>query len=697
MATKGKVLKTSVRLDAKQALKTLDQLEKKMNAIQKAINKTSNGSRGLDRAVRKQSIAVNQATTSMIRNSNAAKKMAKSYSTASSTVGVLTKNLRRLASTYIGVMGIGAALRTSDVVTSAQNKLNSLEGGSPEQTSASMDKMYGAAQRARVGYADMMSNVSKSMTLAGDAFNNNIDNAIAFQEIMGKAYTLSGASAAEMSSSMYQMIQALGSGVLQGDELRSVREGASMAYKEIEKFAQEVYNTEESLKDLASQGKITSDIVVAAVMNASDAINDKFKNTAITFDQAWTMIKNSALNSFKPVLQMLNETLNSDFGKSVINGICLALQVLANILVWVFDLIGKIYNFVANNWGVISDIIMTIAVILGSVLLGALILNLLTGYKLIAQWLYMKAVAVASALTSAASWLTVCLPLTIIIALLAAVVIGIIWVADSFVDACGIIVGTLFGVWGFFKNIILLMCNVAMGLWESIKAIATNIGIAFQNCWNAAKSAFWNFIADCIDGVKGLEPVINAVAQAFGAKGFTLSGLAGNLRSKADGYTQQGYVPVGNAWSTGFNTYAYDDLTQAYSKGYDIGASAGTWVTDKLGSLTSGFSDIFEGGATSLITDDYGSMLDDIANGVGDTSGNTGKMADALDLAEEDLEYLRKLAELEWKKEYTTNTITVDMSNYNTINSDSDLDGIVTKLTDKLYEELDVFANGVYA
>ncbi len=72
-------------------------------------------------------------------------------------------------------------------------------------------------------------------------------------------------------------------------------------------------------------------------------------------------------------------------------------------------------------------------------------------------------------------------------------------------------------------------------------------------------------------------------------------------------------------------------------------------------------------------------------------------MADSMDLTEEDLTYLRKIAEMEWKKEYTTAEIKVDMSNYNTINGESDLDGIVTKLADKLYEEMNVVAHGVYA
>lgn len=687
MATKGKVLKTSVKLDAKQALKTLEQLEKKMTAIQKAINNTSKTSNGLTKVIKQQTTTVNRSTQAANKNAVATDRMANSNRKASSSVSLLTKNLRRLASAYVGVMGVSAVVNSSDTITSAQNKLNALDGGSPQQTDVAMQKMYAASQRARTGYGDMMSNVAKSMTLAGESFNDNIDNAIRFQEIMGKAYTLSGSSAAEISSSMYQMIQALGSGRLQGDELRSVREGATMAYKEIEKFAQELYNTDESLKDLASDGKITSDIVVAAILDAGDRIEKKFNETAMTFGQALTIVKNAALNSFTPVLKMLNSMLNSDFGRGVINGIGYALQFVAKILTVVFTWIANIYNFVADNWSVISRVILTIATVIGIALIPKFIAWIQYLLYVVYYYTYLATVAVASAIKTAIAWLAVNWQLAIILLILAAIVIAIIWVSDSFVDACGIVVGSLFWLWEVFKNIFKWMGNVAIGLWESIKAIGTNIGIAFQNCWNSAKSAFWGFIADCLDGLKGLEPVINAVAKAFGADGFTLSGLADNVRAKADSYTQLDYVSVGDAWSKGFDTFEYGNLSEAYSKGYNIGASVGTWVTDKLTGLTDSFS-------FDKITDVVGGQMPE---DIGDIAANTGDIADGLELAQEDLEYLRKLAELEWKKEYTSNTITVDMSNYNTINGESDLDGIVTKLTDKLYEELEFFADGVYA
>jgi hypothetical protein len=128
-----------------------------------------------------------------------------------------------------------------------------------------------------------------------------------------------------------------------------------------------------------------------------------------------------------------------------------------------------------------------------------------------------------------------------------------------------------------------------------------------------------------------------------------------------------------------------------FEKGYGYGTGAYDWVSNKM-SLPN-----LDGSAYGLNTTDPSAMLGDIPTNLKDTAGNTGKMANAMDLAEEDLEYLRKIADMEWRKEFTTAEIKVDMSNYNTVNGDSDLDGIVTKLSQKLYEELDMVANGVYA
>lgn len=696
----GKDLKTSVRLDTKSAVKSLDALERKINRINTAVNKTNSRNSGLTRQLQTIDRHAQSAERTTNRHAQAVNKLNNNYKKTGNTVSVLASKLKRLAATYLGVMGAKAAITTSDVITSTENRLNNLNGGDTQATQNSMDKMYVSSQKVRMGYADMMSNVSKSITLAGDAFQNNIDNAIRFQEIMAEAYTLGGASAAEMSSSMYQMIQALGSGILQGDELRSVREGAPLAYKEIEKFAQGVFNTEESLKELASQGRITSDLVVAAIMSAGDKMDEQFKKTSMTFAQAWTNIKNTAIKSFEPVLQMLNDALNSEVGQGILNGLMISIQIVAGALRILFGWISNIYNFIVDNWTVISKILMIIGAAIAIILFPKFIAWI--GYILWVAYYYtyLATIAVISAIKTAMAWLATNWVLALIIVVLIAIVATLIWVSDSFTDACGIIMGVVYATGAFIYNILAWIGNVAVGLWESLKAIATNIGIAFQNGWNAAKSAFWNFVADCLDGLKMLEPAINAVAKAFGAEGFSLSGIASNARSRASSYEQKSYVSVGDAWSSGYNTIDYKNLTEAYNKGYGVGEQGGQWITDKLGNLTNSIKNgLGIGSLPSGSEYDVGGVYDPNAalKDLGSIDDNTGKMADSMDLAEEDLSYLRKIAALEWKKEFTTANITVDMNNYNTVNGDGDLDGIVTKLVDKLYEELDSVANGVYA
>ena len=80
-----------------------------------------------------------------------------------------------------------------------------------------------------------------------------------------------------------------------------------------------------------------------------------------------------------------------------------------------------------------------------------------------------------------------------------------------------------------------------------------------------------------------------------------------------------------------------------------------------------------------------------------DIASDTSDISDSLDVTNEDLKYLRKVAAMEWKKEFTTASIKVDMVNNNSINNSGDIDGLVTKLSEKLYEELNAVASGVYA
>lgn len=731
----NKTLNVKVKLDSKAAEASLARLSRKINAVQRAINKTSNSNNKLTTAINKAVTSTNKlnsatkkvatttqkvvTTTNKVhaannKAANSARKLAVSYNSGNTAASRLLKTVKSLSATYLGVMGMRAVLNTSDTITSAENRLNNMEGGNPQLTQTSMDKIYSAAQRSRAGYSHMLDNVSKSMTLAGGSFGGNIDNAIRFQEIMSKAYTVGGASAAEQASSMYQLIQALGSGVLQGDELRSVREGAPLAYKAIEQFAQGVLDTDESLKELASQGKITSDIVVAAIMdmeNGTNNINDRFANTAMTFAQAGQLIQNSAIQAFRPVLQMLNDVLNSSMGQAIISGIGQAFVFIANLILWISNLFGTLFNWLAENWDWISRVILSVLAVIGIAMVVILFPKFIAWLQYIAfvimYYTWLGVTSVASALKTAAAWAIANWQMLLIILVIAAIVVAIIWLANSFSDACGMIVGVIMTAVAFVWNLIVGVINaIIQFLWTSF--VEPWIGIiewvlnVFNGGFNSFGDAVKNLLGNIISWFLSLGQVVTKIIDAIFGTNWTggLEALKGRVLSWGK---NENAITISRESPVSLDRWAYGD---AYDTGYQWGESGANWVSDKL----SGIGESLKV-SNDINTEVGGSYLPDInspanaldpydfgniGKNLGDINDNTSDIKDSMDLNSEDLEYLRKLAETEWKKEFTTAEIKVEMNNANTISGESDLDGIVTKLTDKLYEELNSVANGVY-
>lgn len=699
----AKNLKTSVRLDTKQAVRNLDNLEKKIRNVQRAINNQTTVTNKLTTATNKLVSTNNKAT-------NASNKLTSSYNKQGKSVGSLTTKLHRLANAYLGVMGAKALITSSDTITKAENKLNKVNadqiqasGGNAytdkgaytnsvlTKTQSDMNKMYTSAQKVRMGYSDMISNVSKSMTLAGEAFGGNTDNAIRFQEIMAEAYTLGGASQAEQSSSMYQMIQGLGSGILQGDELRSVREGAPLAYAAIEEFAQGVYGAEKNLKDLASQGLITSDIVVAAIMSAGVEMDKSFANTYMTFEQAWTKIKNTALKSFEPVLKMLNKGLNSEVGQGIIAGIEKVIQYIAIATTIIFKIVGAVFTWIYDNWYWLKWIALSVLIII-----GASIATLTT------QMLYAAGVWLASALAPILPFALWVLAIGVIIAIIV-MLAGSVKNAISFI--VGVIMGALSVIWNAFVTWYTLMIqSILLPLFTAWDMFANFFGNLFNDPIASIIYAFEG-LAQSVLGI--LQTIANGIDAIFGSN---LASVVDGWKSKLGGKADELAAKYGNGTYeeksnkagelqnalNGFQTNLLWNTSDAFASGKDWGANAYDWAADKLGNAKDWVADKLN---LTGITDEFinPTAVEDIVNGVNGVNDNTGTMADAMQLTTEDLEYLRKVADMEWKKEFTTATIQVDMSNYNTVNGDQDLDGIVTKLTDKLYEELNSVANGVYA
>lgn len=730
----NKTLNAKVKFETKSAEASLNRLAKKINNVQNAVNKTSKNNTKLTAQINKATTAQNRLNAAANKTANTTQKIATanrkavnsanalsgSYRSANRSASGLLTTIKRLSATYLGVMGMKAIIGTSDTITSTQNKLNALNGGNENLTQEQMDKMYVSSNKVRMDYSDMLDNASKSMTLAGDAFQGNMDNAIRFQEIMAETYALGGASAPEMSTSMYQMIQALGAGTLAGDELRSVREGAPLAYKAIEEFAQGIYNTTDSLKDMAAEGKITSDMVVAAVMDAGERIDSQFRETEMTFGQAWNRIKSAAIKAFEPVSYKLNEMLNKAaengaFEKieTIFFSVSKVLQIAFQVIYNVIEAIANAVNWVIENWDLLSRIILTVLTIIGVTMAVILFPQFIAWlqYLILAIGYYSLVAiqAVSSALATAAAWAIANWQMLLIIAVIAAIIIAIIWLADSFEDACGMIVGGIMAAVAFVWNLIVGVINaIIQYLWTHF--VEPWIGIiewvlnVFNGGFNNFGDAVKNLLGNIISWFLSLGKVVTKIIDAIFGTNWT-----DGLNSLQDKVLQWGKneeaITLSREAPEVLQRWDYGD---AYDTGYDWGYSAGSWISDKFSGLGDSFSLDSIGEKLGLDfgngfpnADDYDvsksynyPSSDDLLGGI---KNDTGSIADNMELSKEDLDYLRKIAEMEWKKEFTTANITVDMTNNNNVSNDYDLHSLAIGLRDLVEEEMFAVANGVYA
>lgn len=217
-----------------------------------------------------------------------------------------------------------AAAQTADELTSIRSRINLINDGS-QTTAEIMNKVFDAAQRSRGSYTDMADSVAKLNMLAKDAFSSN-DEAIAFVEQLNKQFKISGASVQEASAAMYQLTQSMAAGKLQGDEFHSIMENAPLLAQSI---ANEMGMTVGQLKEMSSQGLITSDIIKEALFNSAEETNAKFAEIPMTFAEVGQSIQNELIQAFQPVLEQISSIPQSGEFQALSEGVGVAIRGMA--------------------------------------------------------------------------------------------------------------------------------------------------------------------------------------------------------------------------------------------------------------------------------------------------------------------------------------------------------------------------------
>lgn len=621
----------------------------------------------------------------------------------------LTNTIKRAVAAYISIQSVGKALNISDELVQTTSRLNMMNDG--VQTTAELVNMvYAAAQDARGSFSQMADVVARFGNNAKDAFSSS-EEVVAFADLIQKQMTIAGASTQEAANAELQLSQALGSGVLRGDELNSIFEQAPNLIQNIADYLDVPIG---KIREMAADGELSADVVKAAIFSAADDINSKFNEMPMTWGQIWQSMQNTALIAFQPVLQRLNDLANSEAFQTFIQGAIEAMATLANILLNVFDLAVSIGTFIGDNWSIIAPIVYGIVAALTAYIAISAIVAAINGVMAIAEGVkaaaQMMATGATFAETAAQQGLNAALmacPLTWIIMLILALIVVIFAVCNAIAKMTGIansgfgvITGGVNVVIQFFKNLGLTVANIALGIGNAIAALASNMMTAFHNAICSVQSWFYNLLSTALSVIEGICSALNKLPFVE----FDYSGIS----SAADDYAakaseaagnKEDYQSISDAFNEGFTTFdAFQDGWA--SDAFNAGAAWGDGIADKVSNFS--LSDVF--GQTDIPNvGDYTSGFNDaIANsGVGDSIGNiddnTGKIKDSLDVTEEDLKYLRDIAEQEAINRFTTAEINVDMSGMqNTVNSGDDIDGFMTKLTDSVNEAVDNMTEGVH-
>lgn len=628
----------------------------------------------------------------------------------------LTNTIKRAVAAYISIQSVGKALNISDELVQTTSRLNMMNDG--VQTTAELVNMvYAAAQDARGSFSQMADVVARFGNNAKDAFSSS-EEVVAFADLIQKQMTIAGASTQEAANAELQLSQALGSGVLRGDELNSIFEQAPNLIQNIADYLDVPIG---KIREMAADGELSADVVKAAIFSAADDINSKFNEMPMTWGQIWQSMQNTALIAFQPVLQRLNDLANSEAFQTFIQGAIEAMATLANILLNIFELVGTVGGFIADNWSVISPIIYGV---IAALAVYAAYLGIVKGIEIasaaataihsVAMSAKIGVMAALTGQTMAATAaqmgyngaLYAC-PVVWIIVLIIALIAIIMAVCSAIAKMTGIansgfgvITGGVNVVIQFFKNLGLTVANIALGIGNAIAALASNMMTAFHNAICSVQSWFYNLLSTALSVIEGICSALNKLPFVE----FDYSGIS----SAADDYAakaseaagnKEDYQSISDAFNEGFTTFdAFQDGWA--SDAFNAGAAWGDGIADKVSNFS--LSDVF--GQTDIPNvGDYTSGFNDaIANsGVGDSIGNiddnTGKIKDSLDVTEEDLKYLRDIAEQEAINRFTTAEINVDMSGMqNTVNSGDDIDGFMTKLTDSVNEAVDNMTEGVH-
>ena len=614
--------------------------------------------------------------------------------------------IKSMAAAYISiqaiVQGAKAAFNASDEIVQTRSRLDMMNDG-VQSTQELLNMVYVSAQDARGSFSDMASVVARFGNNAKDAFGSSAEVA-EFANLVQKQMTIAGASTQEAANAELQLSQALGSGVLRGDEFNSIFEQAPNLIQNIADYLDVPIG---QIREMAADGELSADVVKAAIFSAADDINSKFESMPMTWGQIWQSMQNTALMAFQPVLDRLNEIGNSEAFQTGMNGAIETMAVLANIVLNIFDLMGAVGGFIADNWSIIGPIVYGVAAALAVYYGWQMLCAAATGVMSVAQ-------GILNAIMSANPIMIVVLAVIGLIAIFYAAVAAVNKFAGTSYSAMGLICGAISAAVAFVNNIITGLTNFIIGigvsLWNLIVNFANSCALIFIDPVASIEVLFlnlFNFIVEVVQAAASLLDTLfgSNLADAVG-------GFQDKVQAKIDSVIEEngGYKVLETKEASVYMNEIQnkrDEVDTRFKLGQGIvhkisnfylsaflGSTNIPNPNDYASSFNSSGSLGNIAGNTGDIAGNTGS-LDDIAGNTGNTAEDTARIADAVDITDDDLKYLRDIAERDIIDRTVFTKVEVNMGGVtNQVNNMSDLDDIADRLNGVLQEQIMISAEG---
>ncbi|MCC0669400.1 tape measure protein [Clostridioides sp. ZZV14-6153] len=716
------------------------------NSIIRAREELARAEAGFDRLERQ------------IRESdNQQRKLNEDINKGTSSTDRLVGSAKKLVGVYMSLRTLGNLVNLSDQMTSTNARLGMVNDG--QQSDSGLNKMiFQSAERSRASYMDTAKIVSRVGMNAEKAFSSTKE-IVGFAEQLNKKFVIAGATTEEMNSALLQLTQGLGSGVLRGEELNAVFESAPNIIQSIADYLDVDIGKIRSMasEGMLTADIVKNSLLTAAEQTNAEFEKMPYtfnqiwtsikNNTIMIFGVIQKKIEQSMSsqgfrtfidnfinglyilgNVFFNIFNGIVNILGSPFFQAFTNAIIVGVSLIAQALGWIITEALNVVNVFAQNWSIIAPIIYGVVAAIAIyslalagmwlweklvaaskfvVMFAQMLLNTqtLAGYKslvlyALGQWGVNEAMLACPIFWVVAG----------IIALVVALFVGVAvfnHFAGTSISAIGAVAGAISVAASFIGNIFIAVGNMLIDIvaliWNTFATFAEFLANVFNDPLGSVIRLF-SGMADTVLGI--LQSIASAIDTIFGSNlANAVSGWSDKLQGWTDEVAGEAKIKVERIDPSSLH-YDRFNYSKAWDGGYKFGEKLENNIKDKFD-----ISKIAEDAKKKLGLDDlwdkkYGlgdgfgsaglnSPLNDAAKGAKDTAGNTAKMAKTMDKSQEDLKYLRDIAEQEVINKFTGVNIKIDMNNTNNISKDADVDGIVNVLTEKLNDAMVVSAEGI--